>query len=378
MSLLCLVMIVKNEAQTITRTLLSAKPAIDRYSILDTGSTDGTQDIIKAVMAGTPGDVYEGEFVDFAATRNEAISLAGEDSTFLLLLDADDVLDEPERLRKFLQDGAVEAAYLLMLCKQAHTNFDTQRVVRSKAGYRYEGVVHEVLVHPTGAYPLACVRIPGVVIDHTPSGDSPERTMARWERDVVALKKVLEDHPEKTRETFYLAQTLKWLGRNAEAIRYFDKRIAMGGWAPEIFESKLQRARATAILAKASGQYQVPFEVVARGYLEAHAQNPCRAEPLYDLAAEYSHGMRKDEHALCVLYARRAYELPYPKDEPLFVEKQAYEWGPAHLLGWHCFYLGPDAWPLGYEATKKALSFRPDSEADARNLLLYETERGMK
>jgi hypothetical protein len=43
--LLGLVMIVKNEAHGIRETLESFKPFIDRWTILDTGSTDGTQRI---------------------------------------------------------------------------------------------------------------------------------------------------------------------------------------------------------------------------------------------------------------------------------------------------------------------------------------------
>ena len=40
--LLEFVMIVKNEAHSIEDTIISAKPWVDRYTILDTGSTDGT------------------------------------------------------------------------------------------------------------------------------------------------------------------------------------------------------------------------------------------------------------------------------------------------------------------------------------------------
>ena len=41
------VMIVKNEAGSIQETIESVEPWVDRYTILDTGSTDGTQDLIK-------------------------------------------------------------------------------------------------------------------------------------------------------------------------------------------------------------------------------------------------------------------------------------------------------------------------------------------
>ena len=47
MKTLCLNMIVKNESKIITRCLDSVKDYIDYFVICDTGSTDGTQDIIK-------------------------------------------------------------------------------------------------------------------------------------------------------------------------------------------------------------------------------------------------------------------------------------------------------------------------------------------
>ncbi|MGW8788902.1 glycosyltransferase, partial [Heyndrickxia sporothermodurans] len=42
---ICLSMIVKNEASVIRRCLDSVRPLIDTWVIIDTGSTDGTQDI---------------------------------------------------------------------------------------------------------------------------------------------------------------------------------------------------------------------------------------------------------------------------------------------------------------------------------------------
>ena len=47
---ICLTMIVKNEAETIKRCIDSVKDHIDYLVICDTGSTDGTQDLIKEIM----------------------------------------------------------------------------------------------------------------------------------------------------------------------------------------------------------------------------------------------------------------------------------------------------------------------------------------
>src|SRR5580704_1601575 len=56
---ICLNMIVKNESRVIQRCLDSVKHIIDYWVIVDTGSTDGTQNVIKDFMKDIPGDLYE-------------------------------------------------------------------------------------------------------------------------------------------------------------------------------------------------------------------------------------------------------------------------------------------------------------------------------
>ena len=54
-SQLCLSMIVKNEAAVIARCLASVRPCIGAWAIVDTGSSDGTQALIRGLMADLPG-----------------------------------------------------------------------------------------------------------------------------------------------------------------------------------------------------------------------------------------------------------------------------------------------------------------------------------
>src|ERR1700722_17972902 len=73
---ICLNMIVKNESKVIQRCLDSVKPHIDYWVIVDTGSTDGTQEIIKKHMKGIPGKLYERPWKNFGESRSEAFDLA--------------------------------------------------------------------------------------------------------------------------------------------------------------------------------------------------------------------------------------------------------------------------------------------------------------
>ena len=56
---LCLNMIVKNESHVIRRCLDSVRPFIDSWVIVDTGSTDGTEDIIREHLKDIPGQLHE-------------------------------------------------------------------------------------------------------------------------------------------------------------------------------------------------------------------------------------------------------------------------------------------------------------------------------
>src|SRR5438445_9209653 len=90
---ICLSMIIKNEAPVIERCLASVKPFVHAWAISDTGSTDGTQDIVRRVMADLPGELIERPWVDFSTNRNEALELARKHGDYALIIDADEVLE---------------------------------------------------------------------------------------------------------------------------------------------------------------------------------------------------------------------------------------------------------------------------------------------
>ena len=75
---ICLAMIVRNEAHVVKEALDSAAPYFGSWVIVDTGSDDGTQDLITSHMAdvGILGELHERPWRDFGHNRAEALTLA--------------------------------------------------------------------------------------------------------------------------------------------------------------------------------------------------------------------------------------------------------------------------------------------------------------
>ena len=138
----CLNMIVKNEAPVIARCLASVRPLIDSWVIVDTGSTDGTQEIVREVLADLPGELIERPWRDFGSNRTEALQLARGRADYVFVIDADEVveLDPDFRLPRLTAD-----AYLVTIALDGWT-YPRRQLVRDALPWRYEGVLHEYIV----------------------------------------------------------------------------------------------------------------------------------------------------------------------------------------------------------------------------------------
>lgn len=386
--LLTLCMMVKNEAHTIARTLQSALPFVDRWCILDTGSTDGTPEVILRETGatfendGARGFLDSAPFVDFATSRNVLLGKAHAlGSEFLLLLDADDILEGGKALRAWLTteyhrvnsecDCSIKPPHCRrwdpdreafhVRTRQGSCVWPSARVVRADAGWRYVGAVHEVLCHPER--PAPSITIPGVTIRHEPGPVSAERSRARWERDLDLLRRDVEADPKNARAVYYRALTLLRLGQHAHAFAAFTHRLTIGGFWQERYDSAYERARI-------SGESGNDPNFIT-GMLDAHAIDPRRAEPLVELARHY---LTRDPSGFgpAFTFARRAFDLAqHPPEDALFLHADVYEWRAASVLAWAAWYVGE--YEIGEHAARIALERGPEElrEHHARSLRWY-------
>lgn len=296
-------MIVRNEAHVIQRCLASVLPVIDYWVICDTGSTDGTPDAITSALASIPGEIHHHPWENFGVNRTRAIKIAETKADYVLLMDADMVLNIHREFKAALQSDS----YLIQY--SGSLDYWQTMLVNSTCDWEYIGPTHEY-IHSRTSSPAE--KLDAISLTHF--ADGGERT-EKFTRDIQLLTSALSDDPNNTRYLFYLAQSYANLGDVEQAIHFYRKRIDAGGWDEERWYAMYQLA----VMLENTG---TAIHTVTDAYLRAYEYRPSRAEPLYHLAKMLRIQQR---YTLALLYIERALKISYPVDI-LFVEKSVYEY----------------------------------------------------
>ncbi len=194
-----LTMIVRNEEKNLPACLGSAKGLFDEIVVVDTGSTDRTQEIARDFGA----KVFEFTWInDFAAARNAALSHATGDYAFWL--DADDVLerhqcDNLRRLLDGLRPGDESAYVVRCACDPeprggGQTVVDHIRLFPLRQDVRWTYRVHEQIL-PALRRANISVRWSDVVVRHTGYTDPAVRAR-KLVRDEAILRAELAERPD--------------------------------------------------------------------------------------------------------------------------------------------------------------------------------------
>jgi len=322
-----LCMIVKNESKVILRCLESVRPLVDYVLIEDTGSTDGTQTIIREWLdrAGLPGEVYDEPWRDFAYNRSHALTRLRNNKNidYALIIDADDVLELPPG---FKMPRLKADSYTLEIRHKELRYWRTQ-LVRNALPWRYEGVLHEFLSCPVGpdnrrTFPeeRSQQRLPGVRIRMSEEGARRQISESeRYRRDAAVLESALATETDPfliSRYTFYLAQSYRDCREREKALVNYLKRAELGYWDQEVFISLYQAANLKADLG-------YDAEDVLAAYLRAHNVRKDRAEALHG-AARYCRVKERFEQGY--MFAQRALAMKAPTDG-LNLEQWVYDYG---------------------------------------------------
>jgi hypothetical protein len=318
-----LCMIVKNEAPVIRRCLDSVLPAISHWVIVDTGSTDGTQDIIRAHLSNVPGVLYEREWQDFAHNRSESLALARAHTDYSLVIDADDFLEPLDALDV---PELTHDCYTLDIIDPP-LRYIRKQLVSNRLLWRYRGVLHEFIdceqEHSVGHWPWPMRR------NHD---GARRRDVHTFDKDAQVFLRALETEQDpflRSRYTFYLAQSYRDSQQLQEAITFYQQRAQMGGWQEEVFYSLYQ-------VAKLKEDLGLPDEEVLAAYEAASQSSSTRIEALHGasrlcrIKGRYAQGMA---------FAQRGLARPYPADA-LFGQPWIYETGLLDEFAVNAYWVG--------------------------------------
>ncbi len=266
-----LCMIVKNEEDWVAGAVESVRSIVSEVIIVDTGSTDSTQDRVAALGAKCLKSQWKDSF---AQARN--VSLAEARESWILVLDADEriALRDLPYIKDATGSGAADGYHLI----QRNYVFGNQvfgwtanasdyeegvryagyvdnpliRLFRNSTEMRFHGAVHEIIDPNRLPSKFKFASIPAV-IHHYGKVRGEERVAAKQRFYLtLGLKKVEED-PANAKAYFDLGIQYQELGRHAEACACFDQTfemtrlpLALLYWA--ISEKQLRQYESAAVL----------------------------------------------------------------------------------------------------------------------------------
>lgn len=353
-------MIAKNEAKVLPRLLQSLEEFKRRGGIVnlcDTGSTDDTVKIatdwgvrVKEVGAKYVHIITEEEakaindrfiienempilnagdkYFDFAAARNDSVSMATSD--WICTVDADEILTklDIDSINKVLENKDLGQLEYNFVFSHDHFGNELIKFVQSKFYDRTKmnwlGIIHE-MVTPLIGYLGRMDRhfLPEEIfkLEHWQNVETPRGGYLKG----LAVDCFNNQH--KDRNSHYFARELWWNGRPWSAAKEFKRHVEMKAWPAERAESMLFLGDIYGAMEKKEEQIE--------WFAKALDTDPSRREPLIKLAQTY---MRRNEPIPANFYATAALELPWHGFYGS--NKSFYENEPHEILFWAKSWLG--------------------------------------
>jgi glycosyltransferase involved in cell wall biosynthesis len=319
--LLELVMIVKNSGEILRECLQKNRNFIDHWTIVDTGSTDNTPDIIREELRDIPGTLHFSEFTNFSETRNKAFELADKKCKYMIVLDDSYEIGNGKEMREYLQKSNADVIQSKIAFKRDAILTDlyySNRITKSLLGLRYKFRVHEILDIPDKIRRKRTDTVDEktfYIIDHT-NKEHGSRTQARNKRDIEHLLLDLNDYPKEPRLLYYLAVTSFNLVQPDEAIKYLTKLLDMTNIKEYTYYAEYNLILQNYIKTDDRATYQKKLMNLQQRYLD-------RAEPTYKLAVSfYEEGQLDKINAIM----DRLIQVPLPQLSYTILEHDVYEY----------------------------------------------------
>lgn len=226
-----LCMIVRDEEAHLPSCLSSVRDVVDELVVVDTGSSDGTREVARALGARVIERVWSD---DFAAARNAALAEATGD--WVLVLDADEELDRVAHpgataracLERFASDNPDCVGRVVI---ENHTGSgetseaEIPRLFRRVPGAGFVGRIHEHWTLADGRTPARADT--GLRILH--HGYSPEFVEGRskLERNLKLLELEVQERPDDAYSWYQLGRTLQLGGLHDSALEALERSLAL-------------------------------------------------------------------------------------------------------------------------------------------------------
>jgi tetratricopeptide (TPR) repeat protein len=307
---LCLNMIVKNESKIITRLFDSVSSIIDCYCICDTGSTDNTVNLITEYFdkKNIPGKIVVEPFKNFCHNRNVAMQSCLGMSDYVLLLDADMILETKNFKKEILRS----AQSFNILQGNDSFYYQNMRIVQNNGLYKYIGVTHEYIDTPSGNT-RGCFKKEQLFIRDIGDGGAK---YDKFERDIRLLLDGIKEEPNNVRYYFYLANSYHDSGRFGEAINVYKKRIELGGWIEEVWYSHYR----IGLCFKNMGK----MEDAIKYWLDGFNLYPERLEGMYEILQHYRIHSKHQLGDMIYQQSKKILDMKKNRDNYLFLHNDVY------------------------------------------------------
>jgi len=353
-NLINLCVMVKNGGSQFENFLIKNLELIDEWTILDTGSTDNTIQIIKNILVGKKrGNLYQEPFINFKDSRNRLLDLAGDKCKFILMLDDTYIVEG--NLRDFLifVRGDQYSSSFTLFINSYDTQYCSNRIIKTKSKLRYIYKIHEIISDKNNimvTIPYNISYITDLNFDYM-----EKRTKDRNEIDLKLLFEELEENPENPRTYFYLGQTYYQMYKYQESFDYYIKRskIYNTGFIQERLSSLLRAAKI------ANFKLNKPWNECEELYLKSYQIDNTRPESLYFIGVHY---YLINDFKKAFNYLKIAFKLGIPEDSQFDLVPIIYNHYIPKFLTKICYY--NNDYQLGKESSEYFLLKNNNSQND--------------